>query len=80
MTKKERPVHIRIAIAHDDLQQLRISGAAGGRKAAEVKREKKARREAEDAFFREKREAEETRRKEATNEHIVPLDSDIAHE
>lgn len=74
MPAKEKPAHIKRAIAADNLEQLRVSGAAGGRATAEANKIRKDRRDDVNDFFDEKKLAEETRRATSTNEDIVPID------
>jgi hypothetical protein len=71
---KKRPAHIRIAIAHGDIEQLRISGRAGARKSNKMQGEKRANNEAEAAFWQGKAAEDERKLRESRNEHIIPID------
>ena len=69
---KEVPAHVRRAIVHDNLEQLRVSGKKG----AEVTNEIKANKAEAEAHRREKSQKAEWERMQATNEHIAPIDPD----
>jgi hypothetical protein len=75
--RKERPPHIPRAIVSGNIEQLRVSGAAGGGKSAKVQRERQANLEALELFHRERREKQEWDRRVEANEHLVPPDPDL---
>jgi hypothetical protein len=74
MMAKEIPPHVQAAIYAGDVEQLRISGSVGGRRAGEKKRKRKADQEALTAYFSEKLQNEEHFRRLSTNEHVLPFD------
>jgi hypothetical protein len=76
VTVKERPVHIRIAIASGDVETLRYSGSVGGRKSIGQLQKLMTKRRAAARLARRESEREDMLLRVQANEHIVPLDSE----
>ena len=68
----EKPPHIKKAIVNDNLEALRVSAGAGGRKTAENRRQRKALAERKRILALEQAEHDEWERMKSANEHIIP--------